>query len=119
MKGGKGGDASEKRNMIMSGIITSYALAHTEDPESRLEELTRYLSAQVGAVDADMVRSEVRKAIERIESTKRDKELLAKLFKKDGSIRRYQHGSPFCPVCGMFKDYHKECPYCGHHELTK
>lgn len=115
----KGKDAEQERGKIMGGIIMSYALAHGENPESTLEELTRYLSARVEAVASDTVRGEVKTALNRIESPKKNVEVLAKLFKKDGSVRRYRYGSGFCPTCGMFKDYHKECPYCGHHEFTR
>ena len=27
-------------------------------------------------------------------------------------------GSCYCPSCARFKNFRKECPFCGHHEMT-
>jgi hypothetical protein len=40
------------------------------------------------------------------------------LFSTSGSERKIKLGSCFCPDCGRFKNYKKECPHCGFHEMT-
>ena len=44
----------------------------------------------------------------------------ALLFIRDGRIKPhdFRFGSAFCPRCGLFKNYEKECPHCGFHEMT-
>ena len=40
------------------------------------------------------------------------------LFSTDRPIPRIKLGRAFCEKCARFKNYRKECPFCGHHEMT-
>ncbi len=40
------------------------------------------------------------------------------LFSTDRPIPKFKLGAPFCKKCARFKNYKKECPFCGHHEMT-
>jgi hypothetical protein len=40
------------------------------------------------------------------------------LFSSPNTGRKIKLGSCFCPECGRFKNYKKECPHCGFHEMT-
>lgn len=40
------------------------------------------------------------------------------LFSSTSGERKIKLGSCFCPDCGRFKNYKKECPQCGYHEMT-
>lgn len=40
------------------------------------------------------------------------------LFSTDRPIPKFKLGSPFCVKCSRFKNYKKECPFCGYHEMT-
>lgn len=40
------------------------------------------------------------------------------LFSPPAGDRPVKLGSCFCPRCSRFKNYKKECPHCGHHEMT-
>lgn len=40
------------------------------------------------------------------------------LFSPDRPVPRFKLGSAFCKRCERFKNYKKECPFCGHHEMT-
>ena len=40
------------------------------------------------------------------------------LFSSKNAERKIKLGSCFCPDCSRFKNYKKECPHCGFHEMT-
>ena len=40
------------------------------------------------------------------------------LFSRDRPIPKFKLGAPFCQKCARFKNYKKECPFCGHLEMT-
>jgi hypothetical protein len=40
------------------------------------------------------------------------------LFSSTKAERKIKLGSCFCPDCSRFKNYKKECPHCGFHEMT-
>ena len=42
----------------------------------------------------------------------------AKLFTRDDTPKKNKFGSAFCKKCMMYKDYEKECPYCGSLEMS-
>lgn len=99
-------------------VINSYVLAQ-EDPNQRLKLLQRYLKVQ-GIADVSL--EELRVHINRIDRTdsrnKRKDTMEALLFTKEGTPKKNRYGSSFCKNCHMYKDYEKECPYCGSLELT-
>lgn len=102
----------------IEGMLVSYVLAQ-EDPDDRLEELRFFLKTKGIEMDASTLKKQVHKVKKSIEHPKKMMELEAKLFNKEGTIRKYRFGSAFCPKCGMFKNYEKECPYCGYLEMLR
>lgn len=102
----------------VEGALVSYVLAQ-EDLDSRLEELRCFLRTKKVDIDIETLRKEVYKVKKNVEHPKKMTELTAKLFNKDGEVREYRFGSDFCPECRLFKNYEKECPYCGHLEMTR
>ncbi len=100
------------------GVITSYVLAHRDDPEIHITELAKYIARRIEGINAETVRQEIKRVIKHMDEPKKETALKARLFTKNGKIRKYRYGSDFCEKCGMFKNYEKECPYCGHHETT-
>ncbi len=102
----------------LEGMLVSYVLAQ-EDPDARLEELRFFLKTKGIDIDTPTLGKQVHKVKKSIEHPKKMVELKAKLFNKEGTIRKYRFGSDFCPKCRMFKNYEKECPYCGHLEMLR
>jgi hypothetical protein len=100
------------------GVITSYVLAHRDNPEKYVKELTEYIGQRMKEVNEETVRAEIRRVIEHMNKPKDTATFTAKLLTTDGKVRKYRYGLEFCEKCGMFKNYDKECPYCGHHEMT-
>lgn len=100
------------------GVITSYVLAHRDNPEKHVTEMAEYIAQRIKGINAETVRQEIRRVIERMNKPKEEVALKAKLFTTDGKVRKYRYGLDFCEKCGMFKNYEKECPYCGHHEMA-
>ena len=100
------------------GVITSYVLAHRDNPEKYVTELARYVLQRIKGITAESVRQEIKRVIERMDEPRKEAALKANLFTKNGKVRKYRFGSDFCEKCGMFKNYEKECPYCSHHEIT-
>ncbi|MFP4001396.1 MAG: hypothetical protein ACLFSM_03670 [Thermoplasmata archaeon] len=100
-------------------LINSYVLAQ-DDPTENIELLQKYLKAKrIADVSTDFLK---RKISSHIKSKRRDEKLRsmeARLFKKDDQERTFRPGSAICSNCGMYKDYEKECPYCGKLELTR
>jgi hypothetical protein len=99
------------------GVITSYVLAHRDNPEKHVKELAEYMTQRVKGINEEEIRQEIRRVIDRMNKPGDEAALKATLFTKDGKVRKYRDGLDFCEKCGMFKNYEKECPYCGHHEI--
>lgn len=106
---------SDKR---LEGALVSYALAQ-EDLDARLEDLRKYLKNISVELDLEALRKEVYNVKKRLQKPRKYAELKASLFTKEGKVREYQFGSDFCPRCKLFKNYEKECPYCGYLEMTR
>ncbi len=109
--------AQNSTESFYGGAITSYVLAHRDNPEKHVKELTKYLAQRVKGINEEAILQEIRRVIERMNEPGHEAALKATLFTKDGKVRKYRNGSDFCEKCGMFKNYEKECPYCGHHEM--
>ena len=106
----------------LGSAVTSFVIAHP-DAETRdrdLDNLQAYLGRRRIPVTKDKLRALVAREVQRLESVENRAVNEARLFSRKGRPRstRYRHGKPFCPECGMFKDHRKECPLCGHLELT-
>ena len=102
----------------IEGALVSYVLAQ-EELDSRLEEFRHFLRTKNVDIDIGTLRKEIHRVKKNIDQPKKMRELTAKLFNKDEEVREYRFGSDFCPECRLFKNYEKECPYCGHLEMTK
>lgn len=101
------------------GIFTSYTLSNSKDLDERLEELKTFIEqTQNISLDLTSLRNYVYKMKEHIAYPNKLRRSEAKLFSKDRKVRRYKFGSDFCPSCGIFKNYEKECHRCGFHEMT-
>ncbi|MDI6887403.1 MAG: hypothetical protein QMC98_02025 [Candidatus Thermoplasmatota archaeon] len=108
-------EAEDKR---LEGSLVSYVLAQ-EDLELRLEDLRKFLRAINIELDLETLRKEVYNTKKCIAKKREWAELEARLFTKEGTVRKYRFGSDFCPKCKMYKNYEKECPYCKYLEMTK
>lgn len=100
-------------------MLNSYILAQEENPYQRLKLLQKYL--KVKGI-ADMNIRDLKKRIDRMqnasENRKKVDKIEALLFTREGTPKQNRYGSSFCTRCQMYKDYEKECPYCGSLELT-
>ncbi len=108
---------------VLAGIVASYVASHPRQPElsQGLDDLARYLGARgIRDVSRDELERSVLVHWSRLEWEKELRGREAGLFADHPDPRpvRRRHGQPFCPACGMFKDHRKECPRCGHLELT-
>ncbi len=107
----------------LAGLVASYVRAnpHAEEWRAHLGELHDY-ARRSGL--PDLPREELDRAVQRhwsaLEGAAEKVRREAALFNADRTPRpvRYRHGSGFCPACWIYKDYRKECPSCGHLELT-
>jgi hypothetical protein len=102
----------------LEGILVSYVLSQDEI-EERLIDLKKYLRIKGIKIDTEKLKNTVHNTKDVIESREYNNRLKALLFTKESKARDYQFGSDFCPKCNMFKNYEKECPYCGYLELTR
>lgn len=107
----------------LAGVVASYVASHPRQPElsQELDQLHGYLVAR-GSADVD--RAELERAViahwNRLEHDVDLRRREAMLFSAEHAPRpvRYRYGVAFCPACGMYKNHRKECPHCGHLELT-
>ena len=99
--------------------INSYILAQ-DDPAENLELLQKYLRKKgIGDVSTEVLKKEIKSQIKKRRKKKKLEKVETKLFKKDDEEKKFRYGSAFCGKCDMYKDYQKECPYCGHLEITR
>jgi hypothetical protein len=120
---GKRGGPERARLQRLDAALTSFILAQRDDNGAgrNLEALKWYLETEgLLKVDLEKLGSLVDGVRSRMEQQKHRAAVKARLFTKEDRPReaRYRYGSDFCanPGCGMFKNYEKECPYCGHVE---
>jgi len=106
------------RKAVMA--VRSFALSHIDGHDERsLKLLQAYLQdnhhVNISLKDLDGRVSREKKGA-KTETVL--KEIDSILFSPTGKTTGLKLGSAFCTSCGMFKNYRKECPYCGHHEMT-
>jgi hypothetical protein len=106
------------RDKRFESSLVSYVLAQ-DNLDSHLQDLRKFLLEINIKLDLESLRREVYKIKEKLQKPRKFLELKASLFTKDRYLRKYRFGSDFCPSCKIFKNYEKECPYCGYLELTK
>lgn len=111
-------EESEGPKATMETILLSYAMVNKE-PRKNVKDLQLYLLSE-GLADLSLkeLKVMVDKALMNIRMDMIKPSLKAKLFTEDGKLRKYQFASDFCPRCGVFKNYHKECKFCGYHEMS-
>ena len=101
-------------------VIRSFAVAHVDGySHSQLEILQAYIQDNF---HLDYKEDKLMKMIRHEESSLKKEPVLRNidsiLFSGEGGAPNFKLGSSFCEQCGMFKNYRKECPYCGYHEVT-
>ena len=100
------------------GTLLSYVKAGgTESDTKKLKMLQRYLSEMGFSTDLDALKFDIADIRSKLDGSRFNEEQEAALFTKGKKPRRYKYGSAFCPSCGMYKNYDKECPYCEFHEM--
>ncbi|MEF8832683.1 MAG: hypothetical protein V5A66_04085 [Candidatus Thermoplasmatota archaeon] len=110
---------SKKRRKRLRRAINSYILAQ-EDPAENLELLQKYLKKKgIGDFSTKVLKKEIQSQIKKRGEKKKLEKMETKLFKKKEEKKKFHYGSAFCGNCGMYKDYQKECPYCGDLEITR
>ena len=109
----------KKRLRILRRAINSYLLAQ-DDPKENLELLQKYLRRKgIGEVSKKVLKDEINSQLKRKKEKKELEKMETKLFKKEDEEKKFRYGSAFCGNCNMYKDYQKECPYCGDLEITR
>lgn len=114
---------TEARVPTLRSAIVSYVIAQgeKENMAENLPHFRRFLKENgISEVPAERLSRLVETEVRNLESAEKNAGKLARLFSRDGVVRKdkYRHGSAFCSSCGMFKDYRKECPFCGKIEIT-
>jgi hypothetical protein len=103
----------------LAGILHSYVLSNWKDPKRRLKLLQSYIFRKKKlSLEIDQLNQYVIRMKSHIKHPKMMAKMKANLFTKNNKIRKYQFGSDFCPKCRSFKNYVKECSFCGYHEMT-
>jgi hypothetical protein len=100
--------------------VREFTLAHRDGHDRKdLEALRIYIK---DLYDADLpvegLHALVEQAKVEIRSEAVASEMESILFSAERPSPKFKLGSPFCPKCTRFKNYKKECPFCGHHEMT-
>lgn len=109
----------DKKGRNLKKVINSYLLAHPDDPYEDLDTLKEYLEKKnMGKISLKGLKDFIKNVRREQRKEKKLEEMEAKLFTRDGKPKEFKYGSSFCRNCGMYKDYEKECPYCGHLEMT-
>ncbi|MBN1540011.1 MAG: hypothetical protein JW939_07690 [Candidatus Thermoplasmatota archaeon] len=106
--------------MEVRSAIRAFMLAHQEKrSKSSIRDLILYIDAYhkikltPGDVEALMM-----KEMKSIAAEMKARHMEEDLFSASSTGRRIALGSCFCPVCSKFKNYKKECPHCGYHEMA-
>ncbi|MDG6225418.1 MAG: hypothetical protein QCI82_07885 [Candidatus Thermoplasmatota archaeon] len=105
---------------LATGIIMSYADAGGKSNDTkRMNRLKHLIRIETGLdLDIDYIRKKVDALEKRRAAIKRRDFLLANVFSEEIPEPELRMGSSFCPRCRRFKNHQKECPFCGHHEVT-
>ncbi|MFO7791841.1 MAG: hypothetical protein R6W73_02525 [Candidatus Saliniplasma sp.] len=109
---------SNKKSRIKK-IVNSYLLAHKDKPYKDLKLLQKYLKEKnIADLNIRNLKKMVDNQLRSEQNREKLEQLEAKLFTKEGAPKKNKFGSAFCKRCQMYKDYEKECPYCGSLEMT-
>jgi hypothetical protein len=101
-------------------VIRAFGMSHPDGyTKLQLEFLQAYLHDKCGTeIGLQQLEKSVLKEVKDVEKERRLEDIDRELFAPDMDPGDIKLGSSFCPSCGMFKRYRKECPWCGHHEMT-
>ncbi|MFO8052299.1 MAG: hypothetical protein R6V01_11480 [Thermoplasmatota archaeon] len=101
-------------------VIRAFGMSHLDGySKTHLEFLQAYLSDKYHVdLKPGMLKDLVTEELRNVEKERRLEDIDRELFAPDMDPGDIKLGSSFCPSCGMFKRYRKECPWCGHHEMT-
>ena len=109
-----GGKIDREFEIIMKFIENGY------DENSGFNRIKNALESEGIHLEDEELRTDIELIrLKRLQKLQLDR-IEALLFTRDGRIKphEFRYGSAFCPRCGLFKNYEKECPHCGYHELT-
>lgn len=110
---------NKSKNKLVKRVVNSYLLVHKDNPYDKLKLLQRYLKLKkLADLNIRELRDLVDKQLKAERNKNRINQVEAKLFTKEGEPKKNRYGSAFCRRCMMYKDYEKECPYCGSLEMT-
>ena len=110
---------SASDDVSLETIVLSFAMVNQE-PRKKIQDLHFYLmSENITDISLRELKLMVDKALLNIKMDMIKPSLKAKLFTEEGELRKFRFASDFCPKCGVFKNYHKECKFCGYHEMAK
>ena len=115
---------SEENARALSGVVASYVRANPQmtDLRAHLSDLYDYVRRRgLSSVPREELERTVVDHWNVLEGAAERARREAALFRPGRPVRpvRYRHGASFCPSCGFYKDYRKECPNCGYLELTR
>jgi len=102
----------------MKRIINSYIIAQ-DDPLENVDELYEYIKKKkISKIKRSSLEELIKNRVKKERKEDLSK-LETKLFTKRDEPKKNRYGSAFCDNCYMYKDYEKECPYCGKIEFTR
>ncbi|MGA1821436.1 MAG: hypothetical protein ACMUIG_02795 [Thermoplasmatota archaeon] len=101
-------------------VIRSFAVSHNESySNSELEMLHAYIHDYFDInMKMELLMDYIKKEQQSLKNEPVLRNVDSILFSGNGKPPAFKLGSAFCRDCGMYKNYRKECPYCGHHEVT-
>jgi len=104
-------------SMGMSSDLRTFLAAYSEGfSEQALEDLALYIDAYH---EVKLKREELLALLDKegksVENAARALYIEKKLLTPKDKVLL---GSCYCPSCARFKNFRKECPFCGHHEMT-
>ncbi|MGA1792833.1 MAG: hypothetical protein ACMUHM_02680 [Thermoplasmatota archaeon] len=104
-------------SMDLKSDLRAFLVAHPDRiDEQALKDLTAYIEAyykiKLGRDELEALLKEEKIGME---ASRKAYDIEKTLFTSPDHIYL---GSCFCPACTRFKSYRKECPFCGHHEMT-
>ncbi|MBN1391140.1 MAG: hypothetical protein JXA22_10915 [Candidatus Thermoplasmatota archaeon] len=107
-------------SMEVRSAIRAFLLAHRDGyTGTAVRDLILYINAyhKISLTPKD-VEALIMKEMKGIAVEMKAMHMEEDLFSPSDTKRKINLGSCFCPVCSKFKNYKKECPHCGNHEMT-
>jgi hypothetical protein len=112
-------DIDGKSRTIMGVILSFVKAGGSERKKEDIVGLQTYIRQKYRiTIKRDLLKKEVAYARGVIKHKKLLDNLETRLLTSDKRGKRFRYGAGYCKDCRMFKNYEKECPYCGVHEMT-